>query len=157
VPGNGGAPVPQDGAGAPLDEELELLPVLAIPVELELLLPVPAIPVELELLPVPAIPVELELLPVPAMPVELELLDELELLEELELEELELEELELEELLELELLVLVELWPEFPFPLDPANIVTAIAISEGKLTPFTAPGTSRGSSNFESTNSLVPL
>jgi hypothetical protein len=151
--GSGGAAVPQVGGVAPVvlplvELELELLPVPAIPVELELLLPVPAIPV----VPVPAIPVELELLllPVPAMPVELELLEELE--------ELELDELELEELLEVEVLVLVELCPELPLPVEPpANIATAIPNSEGRLTPSTRPGTSRGSSSLDNTNSLLPL
>ena len=162
--GRGGAPTPQDGGVPPELDELLLpdpeLELLLLDPELELLeLPLPAVPLLLELLD-PELELEddeLELL-------ELELDDELELeLLELELEdelELELLELELEdelELLELEEL-LVELCPEFPWPLDPpSNIITAMASCEGRVTPSTRPGISTGWVTSVSTNSLLPL
>jgi hypothetical protein len=105
------------------------LPLVELELELELLDPVP--PSE--------IPVVPELL-----------LDELELLDELDEE--------VEELLEVEVLVLVELCPELPAPVEPpANMATAIPNSEGRLAPSTRPGTSRGSSSLDNTNSLLPL
>ena len=145
--GSGGAVGPQAGCDPPPLElellelelppvlELELPLVLELPLALELELPLPAVPLLLELEDEPEV-LELEL-PEP----ELEVL-ELEPLLELELLELELELLELE--LE-ELLLLVELCPEFPWPVDPpSNIVTAMASCDGKLIPSTRPGTSRG-------------
>ena len=131
VPASGGVPTPQTGGGAPVEllEDPEELP------EDELL----------ELLPVPIRPVVPEVLPVPTRPVELELLLEELLLEELLLEELLLDEVvpvvALAELVLVALVpfpfpVLVELCPEFPFPVDPPPYIPiASASCEGKSTP----------------------
>ena len=143
VPASGGVPTPQTGGGAPVEllEDPEELP----EDELLELLPVPIRPVVPEVLPVPIRPVVPEVLPVPTRPVELELLLEELLLEELLLEELLLDEVvpvvALAELVLVALVpfpfpVLVELCPEFPFPVDPPPYIPiASASCEGKSTP----------------------